>query len=88
MNVLLSPELEEIVNEKVQTGMYHSPSEVIREGLKLLKEQDTLQQLRLNELRKEIAFGIEQADRGELAPLDIAAIKAEGRQILAERRRQ
>lgn len=66
MNVSLTPELEKFVNEKVQSGMYYSESEVIREGLRLLKEQDTLRQIRLEELRKEIAIGIDQADRGQL----------------------
>lgn len=86
MNVLLPPELEEIVTEKVQSGMYHSASEVIREGLRLLKEQDTLRQLRLEELRKDIDLGIQQADSGDLAPLDIEVVKAEGRQRLAGRK--
>lgn len=65
MNVSLTPELEKFVNEKVQSGMYYSASEVIREGLRLLKEQDTLRQMRFEELRKEIAIGIDQADRGQ-----------------------
>ena len=64
---------------RLQSGMYHSPSEVIREGLRLLGEQDTLKQMRLQELRREIAIGIEQADRGDLAILDIEAGKAKGR---------
>ncbi len=66
MNVSLTPELEQLVAERVQSGMYHSASEVIREGLRLLKEQEDLKQLRLSELRREIARGVEQAERGEL----------------------
>lgn len=46
--------------------MYYSAIEVSREGLRLLKEQDPLRQMRLEELRKEIAIGIDQADRGQL----------------------
>ena len=83
MNVSLTQELEALVEEKVRSGMYHSASEVIREALRLLKEQDQLREIRLAELRKEIAIGVEQADRGELVPLDIEAIKAEGRARLA-----
>lgn len=45
--------------------MYYSAIEVSREGLRLLKEQDPLRQMRLEELRKEIAIGIAQADRGQ-----------------------
>jgi len=66
MNVSLTPELEEFVRKKVESGMYLSASEVVREALRLLGEHDRLRQARLEELRKEIAVGIAQADRGEL----------------------
>lgn len=46
--------------------MYYSAIEVSREGLRLLKEQDPLRQMPVEELRKEIAIGIDQADRGQL----------------------
>ena len=65
MNVSLTPELEKFVTQKVASGLYYSASEVIREGLRLLQEQDALKQMRLQELRREIAIGIKQADRGE-----------------------
>ena len=66
MNISLTPELEDLVNQKVRSGRYRSASEVIWEGLRLLKEQDEFKELRLQELRREVARGIEQADRGEL----------------------
>ena len=52
MNVSLTSELEQYVREKVNSGMYYSASEVIREGLRLLKEREQLQP-------KKIASGIE-----------------------------
>ncbi len=79
MNVSLTPELEALIQEKVKSGLYHSASEVVRESLRLLHERDELRRSRLQELRKEIAIGIEQADRGETTPLDVDAIKAQGR---------
>lgn len=66
MNVSLTPELEKLVQDKVTSGLYNSASEVIREGLRLMKERDLLREARLQELRKEVQRGIEQADRGEL----------------------
>jgi antitoxin ParD1/3/4 len=66
MNVSLTPALERIIQEKVKSGLYNSASEVIREALRLLEEQDRLRQMKLETLRKEIAIGIEQADRGQL----------------------
>jgi hypothetical protein len=41
---------------------------------------------KLELLRKAIAIGLEQSDRGEVAPLDIERIKAEGRKRLRARR--
>ena len=66
MNVSLTPALEKLIQEKVKTGLYNSASEVIREALRLLEEQDRLRRMKLEDLRKEIAVGINQADRGEL----------------------
>jgi antitoxin ParD1/3/4 len=65
MNANLGPVLEEFVAELLESGLYQSQSEVVREGLRLLKEREDLKKLRLRELRKEIALGSEQADRGE-----------------------
>ncbi len=66
MNVSLTPELEQLIHKKVESGLYLSASEVVREALRLLEERDRLNALKLEELRKEIQIGIDQADRGEL----------------------
>jgi antitoxin ParD1/3/4 len=66
MNVSLTPELEQLVHEKVKSGRYLSASEVVREGLRLLEERDRLYQSRLAELQKAINVGIEQSDHGEV----------------------
>lgn len=71
MNVSLTPELEKWVQSKVESGMYTSASEVIREGLRLLKEQDALKAIRFAELRREIQQGI---DSGESTPLNMDEI--------------
>ena len=70
MNVSLTPELEKLVNEKVKSGHYTSASEVVREGLRLIQEQDELRRIKVEMLRQEIAKGIEQLDRGEGIPGD------------------
>jgi antitoxin ParD1/3/4 len=94
MNVSLTPELEKLVNEKVKSGLYNSASEVIREGLRLLQEQDELKRIRRDELRREIMLGVEQIRRGEYievrTPEDFEnlaeQIKLEGREEVARRK--
>lgn len=71
MNISLTPDLEKLIQAKVESGQYLSASEVVSEALYLLKERDQIREMRLEELRKEIQIGIDQADRGELEPLDI-----------------
>jgi len=66
MNVNLGPTFDSFVAEMLKTGLYQSQSEILREGLRLLKERDDLKKLRLAELRREIALGAKQADRGDL----------------------
>jgi antitoxin ParD1/3/4 len=65
MNVNLGATFDNFIAELLKSGMYQSQSEVVREGLRLLKDREELKNLRLAELRKEIAKGSEQADRGE-----------------------
>jgi antitoxin ParD1/3/4 len=68
MTIHLSRDREQFVRSLVQIGRFASEDEVINEALRLLQERD--EQAKLAELRREIAIGIEQADRGELAPFD------------------
>lgn len=49
------------------------------ELLHWLAGSEEMRRRELEELRRAIAVGVEQADRGELAPLDIEEIKTEGR---------
>ena len=82
MNISLTPELEKFVKDKVESGRYHSASEVVREGLRLLEAQELVREVKLTALREEIQKGL---DSGAPTPLDIAAIKARGRKRLAAR---
>jgi antitoxin ParD1/3/4 len=62
MNVSLTPELEKFVDGKVESGLYNNASEVVREGLRLLKEHD---EVRLK-WRESIERGWLQAQAGNL----------------------
>jgi putative addiction module CopG family antidote len=62
MALILPPELDALVQEKVEAGPYSSPAEVIAEALRLLEERDRRERLRasLDEADAEI-------DRGDSA---------------------
>ena len=80
MNVSLTPRLEDLVKQKVKSGLYTSSSEVVREALRLLDERDRLRNIQFGELREAIQEGLDSAPAGTL---DIEAVKAEGRNRLA-----
>lgn len=75
-NVSLTNELEQFIQQKVSSGFYASTSEVIRAGLRLLKEKDSVEEVKLEILKNEIQKGL---DSGEPTPLDMAEVIAEAR---------
>ena len=85
MNVNLGIVFDKFIAELLKSGMYQSQSEVVREGLRLLKEREEFKKLRLGELRKGIAIGSKQADRGEF--VDGEETFVEIRRRSAERKR-
>ncbi len=78
MNVSLTPELEQLVTEKVESGRYTSASEVIREALRLLEEHDQLKQQRLTEVREKIDRGLQQLDAGQAISAQEARARLRG----------
>ena len=73
MNISLTPELEQFVQGKVVSGLYNNASEVIREGLRLLREQDEVRR----SWREQIERGWAQAQAGQTR---------DGRSLIAEAR--
>jgi antitoxin ParD1/3/4 len=62
MSADLGKTLEKFVTELVATGRYHSKSEVLREGVRLIQERET----RLAALDASIARGVADADAGRI----------------------
>lgn len=60
-NINLPDDLEAYVEAKVASGEYSHFSEVVRDGLRLMMQQEAE---KLEWLRKEIAKGIKSADEG------------------------
>jgi len=82
MNVNLTPQLEDMVRRKVASGLYTSASEVVREALRLMEEQDRVRAARLDRLRQDIREGL---NSGAPTPWDPEEIKQEGRKRRAAR---
>jgi antitoxin ParD1/3/4 len=84
MNVSLTPELEQFVQTKVQSGRYNSASEVVREALRLLEDHEKARVAQLAELNKELGRRLASLDRGER--VDPAEVRARLQKKSEERR--
>lgn len=83
MNINLTPQLQELVREKVSSGRYNSASEVVREALRLMEQQDRLTAVKLEQLRRDIRQGVES---GPATSWDKEEMKREGRNRLSAMR--
>ena len=80
LNVILPRDLREFLAEQVANGSFACADELIVEALYYFRDVAEHRRAKLERLRADIAVGSEQADRGELAPLDMEAIKAKVRE--------
>ncbi len=76
MNVNLTAQLEELVRQKVASGLYSSASEVVREALRLMEEQDRLREAKLEQLQQDIRVGKQS---GRASAWDAQRVKRDGR---------
>ncbi|NTW57292.1 MAG: type II toxin-antitoxin system ParD family antitoxin [Chlorobiaceae bacterium] len=82
INVNLTPQLEEMVRQKVKSGMYTSASEVVREALRLMQEKERYQTVKIDQLRHDIRDGIHSGDPG---PWNAEDVKRKGREKRASK---
>lgn len=61
MPIMVPPDVEEQIREKVSSGEYDDPSAVIRAAIRLLNHRDR----QLSELRASVAGGLASIERGE-----------------------
>lgn len=85
LNVSLPPELESRVRRHVESGLYGSASEVIREALRLFEAYQNVQAANLAALKADIDQGIADISAGRIKELDVESIKRRGRATLAAR---
>jgi antitoxin ParD1/3/4 len=83
MNVSLTPELEKFVHEEVGNGLYQTASEVVRAGLRRLKEDQEARLPKMPKTRKELEALMLQA----AASLD-AGRGVDGEEVFARLRQR
>jgi len=86
MNVSLTPELENLVQEKLGSGRYASANDLIREALQLLEDRDQTEEAHKSWVRDAIDAGLASLARGE--GVDGATFMAQMQDELAELERQ
>jgi antitoxin ParD1/3/4 len=67
LTITLPPDLAKLVNERVASGEYLRPEEVIREALYQLRGWEHTQELKREELRKAIAEGLQDLEEGRVS---------------------
>lgn len=69
MTVTLSPELEKLIQDRLASGRYHSPEDVLSSALWLLSARDHLVEQRKEELRYKVAKAREAVKQQDESPL-------------------
>jgi len=85
----LPPELQDMVKELLDSGTYHNFEEIVHDALWLARDRFLLYKVKREELLALLEVGIRQAERGEVAPLGMEAIKAKAaKKVIQSRERQ
>ena len=77
MNVSLSDEFVAFVEAEIASGEYASASEVVRDGLRLLRREKAAHDEKIRILRREVGIGVDQARAGRLTKRTVTGIAAE-----------
>ncbi|MBS9759781.1 type II toxin-antitoxin system ParD family antitoxin [Pseudomonas mosselii] len=75
-NVVVPKQMEQSIDDLVNTGRYQNFSEVVRTGIRMLLEHEAAQLARLDALRNATSVGIMQVEAGqyeEVSPADLSA---------------
>lgn len=70
MDIAINKKNQARIAEKVDSGKYRSPDEVVEVALRLLDQHDEMIAQELEALRAKVQAGIEQADEGNLLSED------------------
>ena len=91
MNISLTPQLEKIVRDKVDSGLYNNASEVVREAIRRMHEDDCLPGHKRREISRRfdeaLRAGMREVEEGKTVPFTqelLEQIKADGRALAAQ----
>ncbi len=79
MNINLTPQLEEVIRRKVNSGSYNSASEVVREALRLMEHEDRVRAVQLQRLRQDIEEGLNSGAAISFDPEEMKRIARKSR---------
>ena len=85
VNISITPELDEFLQNRVSSGRYQTTSEVVREALRLLERQEREREEAFQSLKAKLERGAGEAEAGQL--FDGDEVFDELREMIEERRR-
>ncbi|MCV3738508.1 type II toxin-antitoxin system ParD family antitoxin [Rhizobium sp. TRM96647] len=74
LNVSLTPEFSDFIEESVASGSYVSASEVVREALRIMRDDRDSEAVKIAVLRNAVETGLAQSRRGELSDRSVRDI--------------
>jgi antitoxin ParD1/3/4 len=80
--VSLNPQLQDYIQGLLVQGSYTSKSEIINEALRTMQKNDLLYQQRVQNLRQELNFGINQAESGDFSKANATQIFQKAKKIV------
>lgn len=77
MNISLTKGLQDYIESELATGDFASASEVMRAGLRALRDERAMARAKLEILRREVAIGFHEMEAGKFTGKTVSQI-AEG----------
>lgn len=74
LNVSLTPEFADFIEDAVASGSYVSASEVVRDALRMMRQQQEGEEAKLALLRRAVDAGLAQSQRGEFSERSVSDI--------------
>ncbi|MBE7635723.1 type II toxin-antitoxin system ParD family antitoxin [Sneathiella sp. P13V-1] len=74
MNFSLTPNLEQFVRDRADSGDYNNASEVVREALRLLKKHEEIETLKLQKLKIALKEADNDLKNGDFVDLETSEV--------------